>query len=400
MKKPLFVLFCCLSATLVVSESFAQRFVRRSLDRACVQAAQLDSELTDTTLYPTSLDRAGALELKSIRSWVSGFFPGTLWLLYGETQDPSWLWRARRRTAALAGLSSYERTHDLGFMVGCPVGLGLRLTGDKAYERLLVETSETLLKRFDPKVGLIRSWDNKNRQPDPYLVIIDNMMNLEMLFEASRLTGDPRFRDVAVAHANTTLRNHFREDGSAYHIVVYDSATGRVREHRGGQGYSSTSAWARGQSWGLYGFTMCYRETGDAKYLKHAERIAGFIMHHPNTPADRIPYWDNDAPNIPDAPRDASAAAVISSALFELSTMVPEAEGRKYFDYAETLLMNLSSDAYLAGKGTNGGFILMHSVGHLPADSEIDTPLNYADYYYLEAIGRYLSLRGLDPRRI
>ena len=400
MKKPLFVLFCCLSATLVVSESFAQRFVRRSLDRACVQAAQLDSELTDTTLYPTSLDRAGALELKSIRSWVSGFFPGTLWLLYGETQDPSWLWRARRRTAALAGLSSYERTHDLGFMVGCPVGLGLRLTGDKAYERLLVETSETLLKRFDPKVGLIRSWDNKNRQPDPYLVIIDNMMNLEMLFEASRLTGDPRFRDVAVAHANTTLRNHFREDGSAYHIVVYDSATGRVREHRGGQGYSSTSAWARGQSWGLYGFTMCYRETGDAKYLKHAERIAGFIMHHPNTPADRIPYWDYDAPNIPDAPRDASAAAVISSALFELSTMVPEAEGRKYFDYAETLLMNLSSDAYLAGKGTNGGFILMHSVGHLPADSEIDTPLNYADYYYLEAIGRYLSLRGLDPRRI
>ncbi|MCI7307301.1 hypothetical protein [Alistipes senegalensis] len=175
-----------MSATLVVSESFAQRFVRRSLDRACVQAAQLDSELTDTTLYPTSLDRAGALELKSIRSWVSGFFPGTLWLLYGETQDPSWLWRARRRTAALAGLSSYERTHDLGFMVGCPVGLGLRLTGDKAYERLLVETSETLLKRFDPKVGLIRSWDNKNRQPDPYLVIIDNMMNLEMLFEAIR----------------------------------------------------------------------------------------------------------------------------------------------------------------------------------------------------------------------
>ena len=145
---------------------------------------------------------------------------------------------------------------------------------------------------------------------------------------------------------------------------------------------------------------MCYRETGAAKYLKHAERIAGFIMHHPNTPADRIPYWDYDAPNIPDAPRDASAAAVISSALFELSTMVPEAEGRKYFDYAETLLMNLSSDAYLAGKGTNGGFILMHSVGHLPADSEIDTPLNYADYYYLEAIGRYLSLRGLDPRRI
>ena len=156
MKKTLFAFLGCFAATLIVSESFAQRFVRRSLERACVQAAQLDSELTDTTRYPTSLDRTGALELKSIRSWVSGFFPGSLWLLYDQTQDPAWLWRARRRTAALAGLSSYGKTHDLGFMVGCPVGLALRLTGDKAYERLLVETSETLLKRFDPRVGLIR----------------------------------------------------------------------------------------------------------------------------------------------------------------------------------------------------------------------------------------------------
>ena len=185
---------------------------------------------------------------------------------------------------------------------------------------------------------------------------------------------------------------------SLYDVVYNDDGT--VESRGTFQGYSDSSAWARGQAWGLYGYTMCYRETGDAKYLKHAERIADFIMHHPNTPADRIPYWDYNAPNIPDAPRDASAAAVISSALFELSTLVPEGEGKKYFDYAETLLMNLSSDAYLAGKGTNGGFILMHSVGHLPADSEIDTPLNYADYYYLEAIGRYLSLRGLDPRRI
>ena len=185
---------------------------------------------------------------------------------------------------------------------------------------------------------------------------------------------------------------------SLYDVAYNDDGT--VESRGTFQGYSDSSAWARGQAWGLYGYTMCYRETGDAKYLKHAERIADFIMHHPNTPADRIPYWDYNAPDIPDAPRDASAAAVVSSALFELSTLVPEAEGKRYFDYAETLLMNLSSDAYLARKGANGGFILMHSVGHLPADSEIDTPLNYADYYYLEAIGRYLSLRGLDPRRI
>ena len=261
---------------------------------------------------------------------------------------------------------------------------------------LTIEAAKSLVSRCDPRIGLIRSWDFGEWN---YPVIIDNMMNLEMLFWASKHTGDPVYRDVAVRHADITMKNHFRDDASSFHVVSYND-DGTVESRGTFQGYSDSSAWARGQAWGLYGYTMCYRETGDAKYLKHAERIADFIMHHPNTPADRIPYWDYNAPDIPDAPRDASAAAVVSSALFELSTLVPEAEGKRYFDYAETLLMNLSSDAYLARKGANGGFILMHSVGHLPADSEIDTPLNYADYYYLEAIGRYLSLRGLDPRRI
>lgn len=389
MKKPLFVLFCCLSATLVVSESFAQRFVRRSLDRACVQAAQLDSELTDTTLYPTSLDRAGALELKSIRSWVSGFFPGTLWLLYGETQDPSWLWRARRRTAALAGLSSYERTHDLGFMVGCPVGLGLRLTGDKAYERLLVETSETLLKRFDPKVGLIRSWDNKNRQPDPYLVIIDNMMNLELLFEASLMSGDSTFYNIAVSHANTTMKNHFRADNSCYHVVDYDPETGEVRKKQTAQGYADESAWARGQAWAFYGYTMCYRYTHDAKYLEQAEKVYNFIFNNKNLPKDLVPYWDFEAPNIPNEPRDASAAACTASALYELSTYVPN---KGYKETADKIMESLGSPAYRAAVGTNGNFILMHSVGSIPHGAEIDVPLNYADYYFLESLIRKRDL--------
>lgn len=332
------------------------------------------------------------------RWWCSGFFPGTLWYVYENSRDPRVLEYARMYTARVEREKYTTDNHDVGFMLYCSFGNGLRLTGDKSYEEVLLTGARSLATRFKPEVGLIRSWDH-NRDKWQYPVIIDNMMNLEMLFWASKHTGDPVYRDVAVRHADITMQNHFRDDASSFHVVSYND-DGTVESRGTFQGYSDSSAWARGQAWGLYGYTMCYRETGDAKYLKHAERIAGFIMHHPNTPADRIPYWDYDAPNIPDAPRDASAAAVISSALFELSTMVPEAEGRKYFDYAETLLMNLSSDAYLAGKGTNGGFILMHSVGHLPADSEIDTPLNYADYYYLEAIGRYLSLRGLDPRRI
>lgn len=332
------------------------------------------------------------------RWWCSGFFPGVLWYVYENGRNPRVLEYARMFTARVEREKHTTDNHDVGFMLYCSFGNGLRLTGDESYEEVLLTGARSLATRFKPEVGLIRSWDH-NRDKWQYPVIIDNMMNLEMLFWASKHTGDPVYRDVAVRHADITMKNHFRDDASSFHVVSYND-DGTVESRGTFQGYSDSSAWARGQAWGLYGYTMCYRETGDAKYLKHAERIADFIMHHPNTPADRIPYWDYNAPDIPDAPRDASAAAVVSSALFELSTLVPEAEGKRYFDYAETLLMNLSSDAYLARKGANGGFILMHSVGHLPADSEIDTPLNYADYYYLEAIGRYLSLRGLDPRRI
>lgn len=332
------------------------------------------------------------------RWWCSGFFPGVLWYVYENGRNPRVLKYARMFTARVEREKHTTDNHDVGFMLYCSFGNGLRLTGDKSYEEVLLTGARSLATRFKPEVGLIRSWDH-NRDKWQYPVIIDNMMNLEMLFWASKHSGDPVYRDVAVRHADITMKNHFRDDASSFHVVSYND-DGTVESRGTFQGYSDSSAWARGQAWGLYGYTMCYRETGDAKYLKHAERIADFIMHHPNTPADRIPYWDYNAPDIPDAPRDASAAAVVSSALFELSTLVPEAEGKRYFDYAETLLMNLSSDAYLARKGANGGFILMHSVGHLPADSEIDTPLNYADYYYLEAIGRYLSLRGLDPRRI
>lgn len=390
------ILTLCLLAS--AGTGAAQSIVRKSFARAAQQIALMDS-LAPADRFPASWEHDGTTRYTSAKGWISGFFPGNIWYLYEYTGDAKWLEAARRRTVQLETLRHYTQTHDVGFMVGCPCSLAYRLTRDDYYKQLMIDSSEALISRFDPTVGLIRSWNNKDGKANPFRVIIDNMMNLEMLFWASKHTGDPVYRDVAVRHADITMQNHFRDDASSFHVVSYND-DGTVESRGTFQGYSDSSAWARGQAWGLYGYTMCYRETGDAKYLKHAERIAGFIMHHPNTPADRIPYWDYDAPNIPDAPRDASAAAVISSALFELSTMVPEAEGRKYFDYAETLLMNLSSDAYLAGKGTNGGFILMHSVGHLPADSEIDTPLNYADYYYLEAIGRYLSLRGLDPRRI
>lgn len=368
--------------------------VKRGIDRARFQLEQAAVQFDTLPGFPRSL--MPKFRCIDAKDWTSGFFPGSLWLAYHLTGDEKLRSEAEKYTARLEGIQYYKGTHDLGFMVFCSFGNQQAAERDAHSAEVIVEASNSLISRCDPRIGLIRSWDFGEWN---YPVIIDNMMNLEMLFWASKHTGDPKYRDVACRHADITLRNHFRDDASSYHVVSYND-DGTVESQGTFQGYSDSSAWARGQAWGLYGYTMCYRETGDRKYLDHARRIAAFIMNHPATPADRIPYWDYNAPDIPDAPRDASAAAVMSSALFELSTLVPEGEGKPYYDYAETLLVNLSSDDYLAAKGTNGGFVLMHSVGHLPADSEIDTPLNYADYYYLEAVSRYLKLRGVDPRRI
>ncbi len=368
--------------------------VKHALEVTRTQLTHLAAEFDSLPGFPRSL--SPKYKVVEARDWTSGFFPGTLWEAYRLTGDEHLRAEAEKFTSRLEGIQYYKGTHDLGFMVYCSYGQQLRTLHDSHSAEVIVEAANSLISRCDSTVGLIRSWDFGDWN---YPVIIDNMMNLEMLFWASKQTGDPKYRDIAIRHADRTLQNHFREDGSSYHVVSYND-DGTVESRGTFQGYSDTSAWARGQAWGLYGYTMCYRETGEERYLEQARRIASFIMNHPRTPEDLIPYWDYDAPEIPDAPRDASAAAVISSALFELSTLVPEAEGRRYYDRAERMLLTLSTEAYLAGVGTNGGFLLMHSVGHLPAHSEVDTPINYADYYYLEAIERYLSLRGVAPAQL
>lgn len=368
--------------------------VKRAIDVAHAQLELSAAEFDSLPGFPRSL--MPKFKVVDPKDWTSGFYPGTLWEAYRLTGDEHLRAEAEKFTARLEGIQYYKGTHDLGFMVFCSYGQQQQALHDAHSAEVIVEAANSLISRQDPVIGVIRSWDFGEWN---YPVIIDNMMNLEMLFWASKHTGDPKYRDVAVRHADITLQNHFREDASSYHVVSYND-DGTVESRGTFQGCSDASAWARGQGWGLYGYTMCYRETGDTKYLDHARRIAAFIMNHPRTPEDLVPWWDYDAPDIPDAPRDASAAAVIASALFELSTLVSESEGKAYFERAEAMLMSLSSDAYLAGKGTNGGFILKHSVGHLPAESEIDTPLNYADYYYLEAIQRYLSLRGVDPLQL
>jgi unsaturated chondroitin disaccharide hydrolase len=323
--------------------------------------------------------------------WCSGFYPGTLFYLYEQTKDQSLYDEALRILKPLEKEQFNKGTHDLGFMMFCSFGNANRIDPKPEYKNILINSAKSLSARFNPTVGCIRSWGNINDKSN-FTVIIDNMMNLELLFWATRATGDSSFYNIAVTHANTTIKNHFRPDYSSYHVIEYDPLTGSVKKKRTAQGAADESAWARGQAWGLYGYTVMYRETKDKKYLDQANHIAQFILNNPNLPADKIPYWDFNAPGIPNALRDASAAAVMASALLELSTYANSVNAKNYYSVAETILRNLSTENYKAAIGTNGGFILKRSVGNIPGKSEIDVPLTYADYYFVEAMKRYKEM--------
>jgi hypothetical protein len=330
-----------------------------------------------------------SLQTSSSGWWCSGFYPGSLLYIYEQTKDTVLYNEAIRMLPLLAKEQYNTNTHDLGFMMYCSFGNAFRLDSNNEYKKILLNSARSLSTRFNPKTGCIKSWDSK---PSDFLVIIDNMMNLELLFWATHETGDSSFYKIAITHANTTMQNHFRPDYSSYHVLNYNPETGAVQQKKTAQGAADNSAWARGQSWGLYGYTVMYRETKNKKYLDQANHIANFILTNKNLPADKIPYWDYDAPNIPNAPRDASAASIMASALIELSSYVDKENSKKYMDVAETILRNLSSPNYKAAVGTNGGFILKQSVGNMPQHSEVNVPLTYADYYFLEAMKRYKAV--------
>lgn len=328
----------------------------------------------------------GKVKYIPMKDWTSGFYPGTMWYMYELTGDSIWKTYAKKYTNAIDSVKYMTSNHDVGFMIQCSFGNGLRL-GGQAYKDVILEAAKSLSTRFRPVAGIIQSWNigkgwqSKRGWECP--VIIDNMMNLELLFNATRLSGDSSFYKIAVSHADQTIKNHYRPDFSCYHVVDYSLTNGSVRNKHTAQGYSHESSWARGQAWGIYGFTVCYRETRDPKYLQQAQKAFNFVISHKNFPADFVPYWDFDAPKIPNEPRDASAAAIIASALYELSTY---ANSEFYKGWADKIMNSLGSPAYRAKLGENGNFLLMHSVGSIPHGVEIDVPLNYADYYFLEAL--------------
>lgn len=337
-----------------------------------------------TFVSPRTVEK-GQFKMVISKDWTSGFFPSELWYFYDYTKDKKWLELAKKYTDDIKNEQFNTTTHDLGFMIFGPFGNGYRSIKDNAYRSIIIQAAKSLSTRFNAKSGVIKSWDH-NGDKWKFPVIIDNMMNLELLFEATKFTGDSSFYKIAVKHANTTLKNHFRPDFSSWHVIDYDTLSGNVRNKVTAQGYSNESAWARGQAWGLYGYTLCYRYTKNPAYLAQADGIASFILNSKITPEDGIPYWDYNDPLIPNTSRDASAAAITASALYELAGYSKDA--KKYRAAADKILASLSTPAYTSKRGANYGFILEHSTGHRPAKSEIDVPINYADYYYIEALLR------------
>lgn len=361
-----------------------QKRIPEVFGRAAVQYEGMLEKVAQDPKLPRTAKADGSVLTVQPEDWTSGFFPGCLWMVYEFNGEKKWKDRAMDYTRRLAPIRHFKEHHDVGFMLGCSYGSAMRFEEDPEIRKVLHDGADALATRFVPSLGLIRSWDSK-----PYIcpVIIDNMMNLELLTWAARNGGDPKLREIALSHADKTLKQHFRADETAYHVVDYDPKTGWIRAIYAHQGADNRTAWARGQAWGLYGFTMMFRETGKKEYLDKARSLAEVLMKHPNLPENKVPYWDFGAEPGEKTPRDASAAGVMASALVELSTLADD--GGRFLDFARGQMTTLASPAFLAEPGANGGFLLAHSTGHLPGNSEIDVPLIYADYYFLEALLRY-----------
>lgn len=385
----LLIFICALFSCMNISPDREKELLKERLLLAEKQLSGLLENAQLANRNPRTINADGEMHWTNKKfDWTEGFFPGSCWFMYEFTKDEKWKNAAEKFQSQFEQHKYYTNNHDLGFVFNTSFGNGYLLTKNEGFKNVMITAADSLLTRFNPNVGCIKSWDVdsgwQSKRNWKYPVIIDNMMNLELLFKVSEFTGDSKYKEAAIAHANTTLKYHFREDNSSYHVIDYDPETGDVRGKQTAQGYADESSWARGQAWGLYGYTVCYRYTKDIKYLAQAEKIAKYIIDYKGTPEDGIPYWDYNAPSIPNEPRDVSAAAVTLSALLELDDFSQES----YTSSINRIMSSLASKNYTAKIGDNKNFILKHSVGSIPHNNEIDVPLNYADYYYLEALMR------------
>ena len=382
---------CALDKRDIISSNFD--FADIQLKHAFVEMDSVYKSTDKLLANPRNIDPNGFLRMVASHDWTSGFFPGELWYMYEYTKDDFWKEKARKQTELLEQEKWNGSTHDMGFKMYCSYGNGYRLTGNPEYKQVIINTADSLSALFNPRVGTMLSWPRNVKMFGGHNTIMDNMINLEMLFWAAKNGGNPYLFDIAVAHADKTMKYHFRPDYTSYHVAVYDTLTGEFIKGVTHQGYSDDSMWARGQAWAIYGYTVVYRETKDVRYLDFVQKVTDVYLK--NLPEDYVPYWDFNDPSIPDAPRDASAACVVASALLELSGYLPAEKALEYKQAAVKMLTSLSSDKYQCGESKPA--FLLHSTGHLPAESEIDASIIYADYYYMEALLRLKRLTENKP---
>ncbi len=394
MKKTLFMalaILCCISCAPKQEsmEELTDRVFKLAESQIILMDGILDgySEERGECIYPRSVVNGDSLLVRTYIWWGSGFYPGTAWYTYEHTGNEAVKNIAVKYTLPLDTLRHYTKDHDIGFQLMCSYGNGLRIAGTEDYEAVIVDGAKALSTRFNPVAGVIKSWDKDQWE---FPVIIDNMMNLELLLKAAELSGDESFKETALAHARTTMKNHYRDDYSCFHLVEYDPETGAVVKKQTVQGLADSSAWSRGQAWGSYGYAMMYRFTKEQDMLDHAVKVTDYQIGR--LPEDGVPYWDYDSPEIPDDIRDASAGAILACALIELSGYVDAEKSAGYLAVAEKILRSLSSDEYLCKEGENYGFILKHNTGNKPGGTDLDAPITYGDYYFMEALARFNKL--------
>jgi unsaturated chondroitin disaccharide hydrolase len=378
------VLFCS-TCNFVFAQTDNKLPVEKILSLAGSQYQSYINEFPDTSLHLYSINTDSSVLAVTHKEWTSGFFPGCLWYLYKFTNDQKWKEDAEKWTNSLEPAKWLTNTHDLGFVLFTSFGNGYLLTRDSSYKNVLLQAARSLSTRFNPTVGSIKSWDGGSWH---YPVIVDNLMNLELLFWAAQTFHDTSFFHIAVTHVNNDLKYRFRKDGSTYHVLDFDPSTGKLLAKKTAQGYSDSSCWARGQAWAIYGITTIYRYTHNKEYLQYAEKAANYFIKQINKIPDHIPYWDFNAPDIPNAERDVSAAVIAASALLELSHYDDQSK-KYYYNTAVQILKSLCSEKYLAEPGTNHHFLLMHGVVNKHGGTGINVPLIYADYYFLQALWRY-----------
>lgn len=398
-----FLLFACqdspkknkVKAEIETQEAISTLNLDSAINNCVTQLEIAVPKLTDLTKHPRLIetDEKEWEEVPNGRLvWTSGFYPGILWYMYDLTKDEKWKLEAIKRTEVFEDFKTITEHHDIGFMMFPAFGNGYQLGDKKEYKDILLTSAASLASRYNPNVGTIKSWSNKmHPRWQQHITIIDNMLNLELLFWAAKNGGDSNLKDIAIKHAETTMKNHFRDDYTSWHVIEYDSVTGNVLNHHTKQGYADDSRWSRGQAWGIYGYSMVYRETGDKKFLDFAQKLSDKYLEY--LPEDYIPHWDFDVPNLEEEERDASAAAVVASGLLELSTFIEdETKKEKYYNAAIKMLSSLSSEKY-SGVGKADSFLL-HSTGAKSLGSEIDVALIYADYYYIEALDRLKKIKS------